>query len=161
MKPRRLRWFQFSLRSLFILMLLACVGMSCVSVMRQQARKQKESVGEIEELGGRVLYCQQNLLGMDCFRIVTVVGVTLDGTRVTDAGLEHLKGLNHLEDLSLDKTRVGDAGLECLKGLKHLRDLRLDETQVSDAGLEHLKGLGDLSGCGSTTRGSPMRAWSI
>ena len=42
-KPR-LRWFQFRLRSLFIVMLLACIGMSWVGVKMQRARRQKETV---------------------------------------------------------------------------------------------------------------------
>ena len=47
------RWrFQFSLRTLFIVMFLACIGMSWVSVKMQQARRQKEVVEEIKKLGG-------------------------------------------------------------------------------------------------------------
>ena len=37
-----------------------------------------------------------------------------------------------------------DAGLEHLKGLTQLRELNLNDTQVTDAGLEHLKGLTQL-----------------
>jgi hypothetical protein len=54
-KPRR-RKFQYSLRSLCLVMLLACIGMSWVSVKMQQARKQKEVVEEITGLGGAVTY---------------------------------------------------------------------------------------------------------
>ena len=50
-KPR-LRWYQFTLRSLFIVMFLACIGMSWVSIKMQQARKQKEAVEWINRLGG-------------------------------------------------------------------------------------------------------------
>ena len=46
--------------------------------------------------------------------------------------------------LILDDTKVGDAGLEHLKGLTQLQDLSLGGTKVSDAGLEHLKGLTQL-----------------
>ena len=65
----------------------------------------------------------------------------LGSTRVTDAGLEHLKGLTQLDVLHLDGTQVTDAGLEHLKGLNQLHRLDLDCAQVTDAGLEHLKGL--------------------
>ena len=68
----------------------------------------------------------------------------LDGTKVSDAGLEHLKGLTQLQWLYLDGTKVSDAGLEHLKGLTQLQRLDLDDTKVSDAGLEHLKGLTQL-----------------
>ena len=43
-KPRRRRKLQFSLRSLFVVMTLACVGMSWLGIKMQQARRQKEAV---------------------------------------------------------------------------------------------------------------------
>ncbi|MGE0001095.1 MAG: P-loop NTPase fold protein [Fimbriimonadaceae bacterium] len=65
-------------------------------------------------------------------------------TRVTDAGLEHLRGLAGLQTLDLSGTQVTDAGLEHLKGLAGLQTLFLADTQVTDAGLEHLRGLAGL-----------------
>jgi len=44
-----------------------------------------------------------------------------------------------LQVLYLHKTRVSDAGLEYLKGLVNLQELNLRETQVSDVGVEELK----------------------
>ena len=49
----------------------------------------------------------------------------LPNTKVTDAALEHLKGLTKLQTLYLNGTRVTDVGLEHLKGLAKLRDLNL------------------------------------
>ena len=63
---------------------------------------------------------------------------------MTDAGLEHLKGLTQLQSLDLTDTKVTDAGLEHLKGLTQLQSLNLMETEVTDAGLVHLKGLPQL-----------------
>jgi Leucine-rich repeat (LRR) protein len=51
-------------------------------------------------------------------------------TGITDAGLEHLKGLRQLQELNLSGTAVTDAGLEHLKGLKQLRMLDLSFTKV-------------------------------
>src|SRR4030042_1383652 len=74
----------------------------------------------------------------------------LNGTNVTDAGLEHLKGLTELTRLALYDTKVSDLGLRHLKGLTHLKRLcirgtdphvRSCGTKVPDAELEHLKGL--------------------
>ena len=42
--------------------------------------------------------------------------LNLRSTRITDAGLEHLKGLTKLQWLILQDTKVTDAGLEHLKG---------------------------------------------
>jgi len=63
------------------------------------------------------------------------------GTRVTDAGLQHLKGLTQLQTLDLSGTRVTGSGLEHLKGLAQLHTLFLSRTQVTDARLVRLKGL--------------------
>ena len=58
---------------------------------------------------------------------------------MTDAGLEHLKGLSQLLALHLDGTQVTDAGLEHLKGLTQLQVLNLGNTQVTDAGVKDLQ----------------------
>ena len=158
-KPR-LRWFQFTLRSLFLVTFLACIGMSWIGVKIQKARRQKETVEEIKKLGGRVWYDYQlgvspiqraqpsgsqwlrKLLGDDFF--TNVVEVQLNDTQVTDAGLKHLKGLTQLQALLLNHTQVTDAGLEHLKRLTQLQGLSLNSTHVTDAGLENLKGLTQL-----------------
>ena len=70
----------------------------------------------------------------------------LNGTQVTDAGLENLKGLTQLQGLHLGGTQVGDAGLEHLKGLTQLQWLNLDGTKISDMGLENLNRLTQLQG---------------
>ncbi|MBQ76918.1 MAG: hypothetical protein CMQ20_18095 [Gammaproteobacteria bacterium] len=36
-------------------------------------------------------------------------------TKITDAGLAHLKGLTKLETLSLSRTKITDAGVKSLK----------------------------------------------
>jgi hypothetical protein len=70
----------------------------------------------------------------------------LIGTRVTDAGLEHLKGLTDLKILLLVGTPVTDAGLDHLKGLAKLEFVNLSGTQVTEKGIEELqKALPDLS----------------
>jgi hypothetical protein len=72
----------------------------------------------------------------------------LYGTQVGDAGMEHLKGLKKLTRLNLMHTRVSDAGLAKLKNLTHLRGLWLHDTHITDAGLEHIKGMTNLYGLG-------------
>jgi hypothetical protein len=66
-------------------------------------------------------------------------------SRVTDAGLAHLRGLHSLRFLDLRGCRVTDAGLGHLGGLTSLRHLNLAGCeQVTDAGLTHLRGLTSL-----------------
>ncbi len=157
----RLR-FQFSILSLLVLMLAVATAFSWLATEMKQARKQRATVDWIAEAGGWPYYDYQwapagnpipaaeplgpawlrKLLGEDYFADVTFVD--LRGQEVTDAGLEHLKGLTELRYLNLSNRKVSDAGLQHLKGLSQLRVLWLDGTKVSDAGLEHLKGLTQL-----------------
>jgi hypothetical protein len=159
---RKLRWFQYSLRSLLLLVLLVSLGMSWVAVRMKRTRQQDEAVEEITKFGGWALYDYQNgqfgdvrptaeppgpawlrnLLGENFF--ATVVEVHFASPLLTDRGLEHLKGLSQLRWLDLPGTQVTDSGLEHLKGLKQLQILSLNDTKVTDAGLQHLKGLPQL-----------------
>jgi hypothetical protein len=61
------------------------------------------------------------------------------GPRITDAGLEHLRGLATLTVLALGGSAVGDKGLERLAALPNLQFLDLEGTRVTDAGLRHLR----------------------
>ena len=45
--------------------------------------------------------------------------------RITDAGLVHLKGLDHLWSLNLDGLPITDSGLEAIKDLPELMELRI------------------------------------
>ncbi len=156
-KPK-LRWFQYSLRSLLLVMLLACLGMSWVAVKRQKARRQKAAVAAILKLGGQVRYDYQldaagkpikasppaatwwrELLGGDSFDRVVEVWVN------SDAPLEHVEQLPDLESLILwCSPKVTNAGLVHLRGLPKLRKLRFGITSVTDAGLAHLSSLHQL-----------------
>jgi hypothetical protein len=81
---------------------------------------------------------------------------------VTDATLEHLKGLTHLRELDLNDTQVTDAGLAVLKGLP-LTALHLKGTKVTDEGFRtHLMGLEslmDLDVRGTEVKSSTVREW--
>jgi hypothetical protein len=68
-------------------------------------------------------------------------GLALDGTRITDAGLEHLVGLHNLETLSISHTDVADKGLAVLGKLSALKILNISGTRVTGAGLAHLADL--------------------
>ena len=137
----RLR-FQFSIRSLLLLTVVVAVACSWLAAEMERARKQRETVEEIEKAGGTVSYdyqldpygdwdtrCQatgtsrgcEKLLGDDLF--VNVTEVSFAKSAISDAGLEHLKGLTQLQRLDLRGTKVSDAGLEHLKGLTQLQRL--------------------------------------
>jgi hypothetical protein len=149
-KPK-LRWFQYSLRTLLVFVTLCAIPCSWLAVKMQQVRRQREAVAAIEKLSGYVGWSEpsgpawlQSPLGDDFFR--SVVRVVLAGTPVTDADLEYLKGMNQLQMLDISYNQVTDAGVEHLEGLNQLQELRLCNANVTDAGIEHLKGLNQLIG---------------
>ena len=146
----RLR-FQFSIRSLLLLMLVVALPCSWLSWERRKAENQNRLVEWIENMHGRANYdCEvtgdgthvqyweppatealRNLLGIDFF--ADIVWVRLDNpavaATVTDAELERLKGLTQLQELWLADTQVTDAGLENLKnqGMRRVDFQRLAE----------------------------------
>lgn len=152
------RRFQFSLRSLLVLVVIVAIPCSWLAVEMKKSREQREVVQAVVTARGFVFYdferfisppsiprCPawlQQPLGEEFFSDITVVN--LMDQQIPDAGLEHLKRLTKLEFLDLGDSSVSDAGLECLEGLTTLEYLYLAQTQASDAGMEHLKGLSEL-----------------
>ncbi len=156
------RRFQFSFRSLLVFLVAVSVPLGWFAREMQRAKRQQEAVEMVLKARGGFRYDYERdetwalipgaqppapvwlrkSLGDDFF--CEVAGVNVLDTQVTDAGLEHLRGLTSLEELNLRFTQVTDAGLEHLKGLNSLNELDLSDTQVTDAGLKHLKGLNSL-----------------
>lgn len=150
--PKR-RWYQFSLKTLLLVMILLCLGPGgFVAYEQNKVRRQKEAVEAIEKLGGVVEYGRnvstrsamlRQILGDDTFGEVESVDFW-NPSQVTDADLVHLARLPRLRSLHLADSRVTDAGLKHLTSLENLSGLTLDNTQVTDAGLVHLVGLKGL-----------------
>lgn len=72
--------------------------------------------------------------------------LSLAGTRITDAGLEHIKALKDLRELHLDGTSVTDDGLELIGRLQDLEILNLKDTSITNAALARLKPMRNLKG---------------
>lgn len=152
---RRRRRLQFSLRSLFVFMLLVGIGMSWLAVRMERARKQREAVGAIRQAGGYVCYDYQiqradapqplwplSLAGEDFFSKVVLVNFA--DRRITDSDLERLKGLRHVTSLFLNRTNIADGSLGHLEAMKQLESLDVFDTGITDVGLNHLRGLDRL-----------------
>lgn len=153
----RLRWFQFSLRTLLLFVLLVSIGMSWVAVRMQKAKKQREAVEAIEKLGGAVSYDYQvdqagqftdktepagpawlrEVLGQDFFANVVAAQVN------TDSGMEKLKAFPHIQSLQIVGA-VTDAGMKHVKGLSQLRELLLQGVPITDAGVAHVEDMSEL-----------------
>jgi hypothetical protein len=71
--------------------------------------------------------------------------LNLDNTKITDAGLPHLRALSQLGFLHLGRTAISDDGLDNLFGLKNLKTLHVTRTKVSETGGQKLREA--LPGC--------------
>jgi len=66
----------------------------------------------------------------------------LGGSRISDHGLVHIRGLTNLRSLDLGGgSRITDEGMASLSGLLRLQYLVLSGANVTSAGVEHLKHL--------------------
>lgn len=148
------RWrFQFSIRSLLVLVVVVAIPCSWLAAEMKRAREQREAVAEIEKLNGAVEYDLPQyfdslppppppqrppepawllkLLGGDFFGDVVFVGYA---DEAADADLVQLKEFKHLQSLYLGGTKVTDAGLAHITGLTQLQKLSLQNTKVTDVG---------------------------
>jgi hypothetical protein len=145
--PRaRRRWFQFSLRTLFLLVLLLSLPLSWFAARMERIRKHKQAIHAVHGLGGRVMLSELvippriwQLLGAEQEYFAVGLYVGLNGTAVTDADLEHLEAVGNLQGLSLSDTEITDEGLKHLVGLTNLRHLDLLGTKVTPEGVERLQ----------------------
>ena len=146
-QPRRRRWFQLSLRTLFLLMLLISVALGWLAMVIERGRQQRQAVAAIQNLGGHVFYPAPStalqkskwlseLLGSDA--LLSPNGVNAANAPVNDAAAANLKGLTKVTHVWLPRTHIHDAGLVNLAGMMELKQLQLSSTAVSSAGLVHL-----------------------
>jgi hypothetical protein len=154
--PPTLRWFQYRLRSLFILTTLVAITCSWAAVEMQNQRKQKAAAETLKKAGGRVdseVTWLGRLLRDDS--LVRVRNVDFNGQSSSNDVLTHLQGLRqaglpHLQRLRqlqypwLDNIKITDTELVHLQELRQLESLGLGNTTVTDAGLAHLQGLQKL-----------------
>ncbi len=158
------RRFQFSVRSLFALILAVAIPCGWFVIERDRAGRQNETAKWIKSrIGGLVKYDWEldsdgtyrssaepsgpvwlrDLLGGDFFD--EIEEVSFSGVPVTDAAAERIKELTRLRYLWLDNGRITDGAFSDLKGLTELRTLVLDWNLITDAGLQDVQGFSQLS----------------
>jgi len=154
------RRFQYSLRTLRLLVTLVAIACSWYAVQMKNAAERRAAILKIEKVGGSVFYYDartSDLIGgeppgwfswLRRFHGDEHMGypalVIFEGHAITDDGLLHLKDFPNLQCLDLSGTQISDDGLVHLKGLTNLRSLDLAGTHITDAGLVHLKDLTKL-----------------
>ncbi len=109
-------------------------GIQCLAGLAGVQKLNLVSIGQLSDFAF--------LEGMTNLREVQAAG-----TNLSDESLVHMKGLMKLTMLSLDsfsENRISDVGLENIKGMIELKNLGLTGAGISDAGLEQVKGLSKL-----------------
>ena len=103
--------------------------------LQQLSRMAHLSLNRSKEIGDTTLSylaCERSLQGLE-----------LQGTRITNEGLEHLKGYTSLRSLDVSETRIGDQGVAHLVGVP-LSTLKLGGTQVTGECVNTLKSMAML-----------------
>ena len=146
----RRRWFQITLRTIVLVVTVCGVLCASAAIHYNSYIRQESARLRIEEQGWSVakrgsgdwsVACGNAALGDEHFAALAEhlpalpsVRLRLNGSQVTDKGLEHLRGLNNLFFIDLSGTKVSDAGLPNLTSAT-LRSLDLTSTRVTDIGL--------------------------
>jgi hypothetical protein len=73
------------------------------------------------------------------------IGIDVNGTVVTDAGVAELAKCKSLSTVNLGKTAVTDSGLALLTKITGLESLWLDDTSIGDASVPTIAKLRSLS----------------
>jgi len=145
--------FQFGIKTLLSLMCCVAVVWGWFGWKMQQAKRQREVMRWIEEMGGESGYVyypgpqRGTTVSLPTFSFVTVTLPWRFPGPTATAWLNELLGLDFTSDVmyvSLSDTQVTDFDLERLKCLTELRKLSLGRTQITDAGLLHVKEIGSL-----------------
>jgi hypothetical protein len=159
--PRKLRWYQFSLRSLLIAVLLVSIGLSWCAVQWRRTEREEAAariltangVGVSREFPSPRDYREPSwrsrLFGSPicCVALPREVAVEAVealaectevehiyawGSDLDDATIAHLHGLRLIRRLDLRGTRVTEKGLSNLGCIPTLETLLLNETAISD-----------------------------
>ena len=162
------RQFQFSIRSLLVLVVVVALPCSWLAVELQKAKGQMKVVDELSNEGGGLLFdwefdgSSSSLrnpeppglgwlrywLGNEFFGDVVFVSIDPDlvneGYYFTDDWLEQLRCLTRLKTWRIAYSSATNAGLAHLRGFMQLKELVLDGTPITDAGLVHIDGLRQL-----------------
>ena len=154
------RWYQFSLRTLLLLVAIVAVGCGWLGRKIEQKRQERAAVQVIRALGAEVYYDYQvvgrgqpprepdgprwlrDLLGDDFLAHVDAVELPQQGA---GAVLANLKSLTRLRVLNASGDELTDASLVPLNELTELQELGLwGADNVTDRGIANLRGLHQL-----------------
>jgi len=148
------RRFQFSLKSLWVLMTVLCGLLGAFwHFVIAPAERQRGAAQMVEGLGGAIhrgspyedYWIDRQLRKMlPRDYLDSAYGVALDSSLAEDQDIARLESLNQLSTVYLRGTRLTDASAHHLRGLKQLHILELSGTGLTDAGFKELCDLPQL-----------------
>jgi hypothetical protein len=163
--------FQFSIRSLLILVVVAAVPCSWLALERQEARRQRQTIAAIRAAGGDVIYSYElgrsmylrprggpavvptfllRILGDDFF-VLDIGEVTLKEPH--DADFAALRTWRNLKSIVAEGENITDRGMEQLENFPDLEFLWIiNSRHITASGFRHLRRLSKvievhLDGC--------------
>ncbi len=151
------RWFQFSLRTLVVVMLLVSLVLGYWGYARRRAQRQWEAVRTIREAGGDVnvnneyiedpssdkslmseLRHWRKRLEIEC-PAVTAIKVSLFNQSGKDI-MPYLRDLPQLKEITLHGDWLDDEGMKGLSGCTNLIHLDIESDQITDVGVLGIAG---------------------
>jgi internalin A len=157
-KPNH-RWYQFSLKAVFVGMTLLSVALAVWLKCIEPAEQQRAMVRRVQGLGGYVRYAEassgeswpvstlRRWLPRDYFDPLIEINLEATKTKAAsarDGDLADLSRFKHLRELWLNGTEITDATLAKIGDLKELRVVNLRGTKITDQGLANLAELTEL-----------------
>ncbi len=141
-KAKRLRWWQFTLRTFFLLVLFISLPLAWIGNGFGNRYREQELAKDIVKAGGAVEKSFVDTVtipwnsyegeSLEVSRRVTHIGLSDIAPAEFRALLARLHCMYYLDSLSLSLTSVIDADLSVLERLPNLTDLRLTGTNVGD-----------------------------
>jgi hypothetical protein len=147
------RRFQFSIRTLMVLVIAVALPCSWLACEMKRARRQREAADTIYTFGGHIVFEDQSVLYKRGNEITTIpwnppVFLAKNLPQMepwnTSPWLRRLLGDDFfmiVVAVNQSYQKVTDDGLNYLPKLSELKALNLDKTQVTDVGLTNLRGL--------------------
>lgn len=132
--PPEFRRWQFSLRTLLLLILVASSGFSWLGIRTQRARTQRAIVQKLEEKGFDL---EVTHMGVHVYTLR--IDASKSSAKASDEDLREIERLSRLRWLDLSGSAVTDAGLVHLEHLTLLDWLDLHGTQVTEEGVQKLQ----------------------
>jgi Leucine-rich repeat (LRR) protein len=152
-KPRRR--FQFSLRVLLLLMLVAALPLSWIATRRVHTTRERAAIDDIRRLGGQfAFFGRKEWFGWKPPRWLyqmtgggprTAVLWFPEPSEFSDAHADLLLRLDPLPQVSLHNTRITDRALNAVAGHDGIERLDLKRTAVTDTGVRHVAGMSRLT----------------